>query len=68
MFGLGVAFFATGPGLGLINVYLNDTRISYILLFLDKMYWLVCTARQVFPNDVRAFASRVYGLNQDPGV
>ena len=25
--GLGVAFFATGPGLGL-NVYLNDTRIS----------------------------------------
>ena len=30
--GLGVAFFATGPGLSVINVYLNDTRISYTLL------------------------------------
>ena len=28
--GLGVAFFATGSGLGLINVYLHDTRISFL--------------------------------------
>ena len=30
--GLGVAFFATGPGFGSYNVYLYDTQISHTKL------------------------------------